>query len=877
MCHDKDRGFVHLRDFLKALKHNNKHGGQDSGVAESSENDSDCAMSQSVRGQKRSFFNCDTDSDCAAGIVPKRQKLNISSSDDQSAESDKDDYLLHNHKIRRKYSNSTSDIEIFQHDKKFCDLNKDETCKTEEKTEEPGQEIEDQTEMQVSQNNIDAYPNSPSLFDEEEKQCFTEEESEANTHVENDPFATEGDNDDAEEMFIAIPCGRRDSDENEASVSNQHDFDDENETSVSNHHDFYDETEKRVNNSKEISDKTFDDKSEHDYGSEAADFGPENEQQFSNQTILKMKSNSEYKHENRNESNSLEIVSDSENGNDNADVNRGLITEISSESEAEADNGEKITHLDNYENGIVDDIIEVIEGNTADTHEKGFGDTKTEEKTKNDKIISKTNDCEKGEKYEKTVVVVEGFDHDHDKADSDRKGAVPNCELPVSLESESSNLIQTGRDTPPVMSSLESVTVLSDSEEHIVVDLSDNNVRNSEPLPKESVADNQRESETDTIQRKESICTFTSLDEEPLPKASITKQTADKQSESGKDTIQRKGLIHTLTSSDEEDSDYAKKAKRFRQRSNKKYVRSVGKKNKSGEVQGQKECDTHQHFHQKKSSEKCKFSKKVNNKPGTEVMHSTDLGSSSKPKCKKKSPKISPKKSPIIIMTDSESGSDVEGFKQKVRNREDSKLKEKFKLMDDPMILVEKIALQCEPADLHVTVDTEIKSVESNSEVKTECSDSGTNLKCSIDTESKPREERKRATLTTLEYFGKKNEWKEGEALKNGPESGKSDSDFKMISVSVKETNSSQNADKEVLIDVGKNDSYMKEQHSGDTKDKHVAQPSTSMNTEAGPDTEDNTLKKKGSSKQIRKLEALLEVTLMFHQTRTQYNNINFP
>ncbi|XP_052220122.1 uncharacterized protein LOC127837243 isoform X2 [Dreissena polymorpha] len=304
----------------------------------------------------------------------------------------------------------------------------------------------------------------------------------------------------------------------------------------------------------------------------------------------------------------------------------------------------------------------------------------------------------------------------------------------------------------------------------------------------------------------------------------------------------KKSLNFYASSSDEEDPDYAEKARKFREKQKKRYKISVGKKNKrTGEAEASikkggpvKRLGFGLFKQRKKEHDLIPFGKAQHN---------------NEKRCLPKSPKKSPAKSPaLLILTDSDSDEfkemNVEQLKKKVEKRQDQELKEMFNIVNEAVILVEKIAITVE-VKKEIDVDEAPLTAE-DLDVK-EDQDEKCNFSYSINTsdnkeddgidDSRPCKEKKRAKLFTLSKSPNSNKSvpkafvEDDKAWASNEES---DEDEK-----VQDTNDE--GDQEHLT----------------MKDKNVGK--TNDDEQPGPSDGNKEQVKKGSSRQIRKLEALLQ------------------
>ncbi|XP_052789171.1 kinesin-related protein 4-like isoform X2 [Mya arenaria] len=382
----------------------------------------------------------------------------------------------------------------------------------------------------------------------------------------------------------------------------------------------------------------------------------------------------------------------------------------------------------------------------------------------------------------------------------------------------------------------------------------------------------------------------------------------DQETDGNADKTAKKSLKYDDTSSDDSDPDYAKKAKKFREKCKKKYKVSVGKK-KNVLL-----------FTPVKNDEKKINLKSPRRSYGMSLEFRKD-NENYTPKRKKKSsprkdksPKKSPKQNDFIILTENESSDDeimcVEDLKKKIQKKEDDFLKDKFNIDDDPFIMVEKIPVKFEHSDIDMNKDLDTadfddytnelddysekrakaSDLDKNDErvvtsetdcvnQKQECADDDkkdiddthkksdevyshvlTELKNKIE---KPAE-KKRAKLITLDTsdgynkkFINEDDVKMDEVageIANEPDT--SVHKGKTKSPLFSKHSSSDQSKKHVKHSSDKHNSpdalHKKKEERSDTDKTKSPRPGTSTETtEEGP--------KKGSTKQIRRLEALLE------------------
>lgn len=316
------------------------------------------------------------------------------------------------------------------------------------------------------------------------------------------------------------------------------------------------------------------------------------------------------------------------------------------------------------------------------------------------------------------------------------------------------------------------------------------------------------------------------------------------------------------TSSDEEDPGYAIKARKFKEKCKKKYVVSVGKKNKKG-------------F----STYHCKD----NLKPPSVVQsckHNSPVkkrSPSHSPKCKKKSSpkKVSPSKSPIIIMTDSESESDADNivdFKKKFDEKVNTKFKKQFHIKNDPSVVVEKISCKYEPMEIDDSAGINDESVANdesseNSSEETMYVSDHKNVLLSSNKENILNE---KDTCTVYDADGKKSE-RTAQVKEKTRVSFITEEIYKS-----KPDSSVGNKSLETKMEKFNDSGSVTLEHQWEHKTEKVYDEEENIENddeEPGPScvTDRESVKKKGSSKQIKKLEALLEVYKHLHKFLTLY------
>ncbi|XP_053381413.1 uncharacterized protein LOC123526107 isoform X2 [Mercenaria mercenaria] len=276
-------------------------------------------------------------------------------------------------------------------------------------------------------------------------------------------------------------------------------------------------------------------------------------------------------------------------------------------------------------------------------------------------------------------------------------------------------------------------------------------------------------------------------------------------------------------SSDDEDSFDAVKAKKFREKCKKKYVVSVGKK-KNREFSSPSNDHLKPTFINKTEKDRSPRKKRTPN---------------SSPKCKKKS---SPNKSPIIIFTDSESDSDVddmEGFKKKF----DEKARKRFQMQDNSSIVIEKISTKVEPMEADHVIANGTDGKNHKHGLMKDNSHNATDSDRSYDSDNKKSskvkeiKEKKRVSLITEEHYSNKYDRDDG----------------------VSKQHKEKTSDRHKEIDVKDKLKHKSEERSGkESVNKHEQDHD---NEQPGPSSasDGDSAKKKGSTRQIRKLEALLE------------------
>ncbi|XP_060593591.1 uncharacterized protein LOC132748066 isoform X3 [Ruditapes philippinarum] len=286
-----------------------------------------------------------------------------------------------------------------------------------------------------------------------------------------------------------------------------------------------------------------------------------------------------------------------------------------------------------------------------------------------------------------------------------------------------------------------------------------------------------------------------------------------------------------LSTNDEEDQFDSLKAKKFREKCKKKYVVSVGKKK-------------HKTFTSpSKDHSKFDFLHKIEKEKSPRKKHTPN----NSPKCNKK---FSPNKSPIIIFTDSESDDDIgdiEGFKKKFNE----KVKRQIQFQENSPLKPKKSPVKkAQKMEIDNDVDSEEDMCHSGKENHrfTKIADKEHMAATHDDRE---RKEKKRVNLITEEYYNSKSDnafkhHKNDKSYDFEDNEGKDKKTHKSEDKSPKEKNKQVDRDKEQY----KNGEKSSKQAVSEGEDVHAGPSSTS-------DT-DNALKK-GSSRQIRKLEALLE------------------
>lgn len=341
----------------------------------------------------------------------------------------------------------------------------------------------------------------------------------------------------------------------------------------------------------------------------------------------------------------------------------------------------------------------------------------------------------------------------------------------------------------------------------------------------------------------------------------IDNMSSDSDAEYREEHAKRK-LQYSATSSDEDPVEAAK-AKRFKERREKKFVRSVGKKKTSSDSRegrhvGLKDA-------QKKDQNSYKSQGQNKHSPSSSHTDGPLLPGTRKHKEKRNTSLVqkSPKKSPVLIMTDSESGSDVEDFKRKHRERENKRLKMKFNINDDPVIFVEKLPIKFEPRDSHCASDTGSnskvgsktesegeKSYNSGCEVKDKKSEAQSQALSEVTT----GQSKKRVSVITLEYYNKDKEKMCEEGEKSCVESS-SVTDHRDKTVDVSHVKGTETAENEVKKANGDTNSI----HSGDGRGEEREMESVPC---CSKDDGGGVKRKKGSAKQIGKLENLLGVIM---------------
>ena len=269
-----------------------------------------------------------------------------------------------------------------------------------------------------------------------------------------------------------------------------------------------------------------------------------------------------------------------------------------------------------------------------------------------------------------------------------------------------------------------------------------------------------------------------------------------------------------LSTDDDEHSDDVK-AKKFKEKCKKKYVISVGKKKNK----------TFTTSSPSKDHPKYNFGQKVEKERSPRKKHTPQ----NSPKCKKK---VSPNKSPIIIFTDSESDDDIdmEGFKKKFNE----KVKKQIQFESHSTQKYEQNHIK---KGQKMEIDNDSGSGEDmyHSGKENYHSTKGADR-------DKDKKEKKRVNLITEEYYSSKSE----SVSKHDKHNKFGDIRDDQIKEKLKPVNEVEH-DKECYES---NEKSPKQKEN----EREEANPGPSSSSDV-----DNT-HKKGSSRQIRKLEALLEV-----------------
>ena len=909
MGHDKERQFVHLRDFLDILKRNNKK--KRPYPADSSENDSDCAIAKAILNQKKTFTDNDTDSDSAVEFIPKRRKIEttdeVEARVEHSGEGDQNRFSCH--RTKRKQSNDKtvgetveiSDESFEDHDHetivsdhsdnknsqtsekipmKSEDINEHERINNKETETKPVLEdnatpiveindtdkifspeanekletadirdkhklqseeskehsidskskpscLTEKTKKKGSKNletsrSNDQYSNSPLLFDEDEDQTNTCENVDV-SDFENDK--------EEEEILVAVPCASSEDgnskdatyyDDNEECDDEDQYIDDEDVNNPENSVDVTADEEYATHDHLENSFEPQQKSEDTSYNADES----ENEESFN--------SSQESKHYERDVSCEEPEQNEQESGNEhkdkskfgacNSDNEKVGFESVAEDSSMENDDGEPAV-LDRSDSvQIISEDEDIIENSSKDNH------------------VENVNNNAGDGKYRQ----------------------YPTPRNPTLVKDASAKV----------------VCLLDESkkESHVIRDVSGSQVRNVDIVGEKKVIEN--------IETKIIIPKDKTTGRKPY-KSQIAAVTniSDSDSEPRKH-FHAKRKAFPDSSSDEEDPEYANKAKRFKEKRTKSYRICVGKKDKSGKKTKKSRTDKERkpsgeknnhlpHGHSivdefKKSDHTNKPDKSVKrHAEHSHTKHHTEL-SPRRHSHKKRSPNKSPKKSPIIIVTESESENDVDDLKQKAKERLDQKLKFKLELNDDPKIPVEKLHVKGELSDSDSNFNSGGDVI---TKVKPDCSKSKTNMEDEISADDSDivkdgkKKETKRALLTTLEYYKDKSVKKD-----TGSELGKFGDIDDTFMRSDKNTNRSDSSNDDIRHD-RKHGEKERSKHSK-VKDKRENKPSHSRreedrvelhsskrernNDEENSDRESG--KKKGSTKQILRLETLLEV-----------------
>ena len=334
----------------------------------------------------------------------------------------------------------------------------------------------------------------------------------------------------------------------------------------------------------------------------------------------------------------------------------------------------------------------------------------------------------------------------------------------------------------------------------------------------------------------------------------------------------RKSLTFFDDSGDEEDPDYAKKAKKFREKCKKKYVVSTGKNKKK--LHAKAIQDVKNKFACKKDRPKCSDSNVVG-KSKLKAGHSPRkvLGSPKSPK--KLSPKKSPKSSNLIILSESDSEEieelDVAGLKRKIKEKEDEQWKYVYSIQSDPVVVMDKLDIKLEnlvEADNKCNDSAESKAIHGVSELH---DDSGEldkdqddigkedGVKKEQSVEENKSEDNGSKSLNTDKMDEAGSHTQENDVKKRVP--------FVTLDSETDAGSNPKFSDKSPAII---NSDVKKVKHSGPREDnakknsseagmKHVDDKSEEPKASSSSQS-DNSGPKKGSAKQIRRLEALLEV-----------------
>lgn len=895
MHKDNSRIFVHLRDFLSILKKNA------ASVKDSnSENESDNSIYKALGNQKRCREDQDSDSDCYADIVAKKRKLNTCSITgvenvgevDQSAASD---YTINNYTMCNEDNSGQSVKEIKSNVNGFDGNNVRKCGSDEQKNEEPHNNVIEIFDSQKSK----------------DENCFEKKSQLGNleecsyTGLSNKPDL------EKESVQSVYSPSLFDNDESADSVTDND----------------------KVEHSGEMADVETDDNSlivgwEGGYAPVA---DSESQEHFVNH------SNTEYV-----DDEILIAVPCSHSDEDDYFDNDN---KLSSDNECDA-NGE---HYEVDKSIQLDSQCDLAQNEQSS---ENTNDCKHKLKCLNlaKGHLSSTGGCPKsssislkcGEDFEKNNSSIEIVDIDNDLNENENIADIDNNlneNENIACNSKRKNIKEND-------DSAESIQVLSSDTENDtaenkvhVLDFSHEIPSERESIPAVFKVKNENV-QVEVNKTEKVMLTLETLDKPnsvdgkhassviPVP-LKLNPAQEQKSGETSEDAFElyssdsgrrdnnqqvlnaKKKLNFKYSSSDDEDPEYEKKAKKFREKCKKKYVRSVGRKNnkdKARHLETTKSCTVEKYSYNSKKSEKLSS---VSCKAKNDSEH---FRLKPHKHFEKKSPNKSPKKSPIIIMTDSETGSDVEQFREKHRRKVDRKLKEKFNVTNDPVIIVEKIPVKEDSMEVVENTNNgfagiSVKSeLESHSDNRSEHCIGLTGTTTGSETTRAVLDKlKKRAKLITLEFNDKSENKKRKE-----PDSGNAFSDLKNNSSnrSHELDRCTDNKEKEMhtFINQGSgnnhelilNNTHELNKHS-DMKEMEsqgkgtfiyqgdiINNESTSKNKtdtgisgdQQGPSTstvpqetrnseESDSKQKKGSARQIRKLEALLQVIhcLIIHVT----------